>query len=155
MKIKRAISLLLATAMTVLCTMAAPLTASAANALPGDLNGDGLINTTDVVALRRHIAGGYQSAIDEAAADVNADGICNTTDVVTLRRYIAGGYDIELNPDEDTGNTDEIGVLSIELTSREGNLDTYTITFTNGQSTNFTIANDTDADEEEIGRAHV
>ena len=150
MKIKRAISLLLATAMTVLCTMAVPLTASAANALPGDLNGDGLINTTDVVALRRHIAGGYQGAIDEAAADVNADGICNSTDVVTLRRYIAGGYDIELNPDEDTGNTDEIGVLSIELTSREGNLDTYTITFTNGQSTNFTIANDTDADEDTV-----
>jgi hypothetical protein len=27
--------------------------------LPGDLNGDGLVNTTDVVYLRRYIAGGY------------------------------------------------------------------------------------------------
>ena len=62
----------------------------------GDLDGDGVINTTDVVLLRRYIAGGYGVEISEKAADLNGDGILNTTDVVLLRRYIAGGYDIVL-----------------------------------------------------------
>ena len=64
--------------------------------LPGDLNLDGSIDTTDVVLLRRYIAGGYGVNIHEAAADVNADGVLNTSDVVLLRRYIAGGYGVEL-----------------------------------------------------------
>lgn len=58
---------------------------------PGDLNEDGLINTTDVVLLRRFIAGGYGTVINENAADVNDDGLKNTTDVVLIRRYIADG----------------------------------------------------------------
>ena len=65
---------------------------------PGDLNGDGLVNTTDVVFLRRFIAGGYGVTINEAAADVNDDGLLNTTDVVLIRRYIAGGYGVVLKP---------------------------------------------------------
>lgn len=64
----------------------------------GDLNGDKLVNTTDVIMLRRHIAGGYEQNINELAADNNADGIANTLDIIRLRRYIAGGYDIELLP---------------------------------------------------------
>ena len=62
----------------------------------GDFDGDGLINTTDVVLLRRYIAGGYGVEISEKAADLNSDGTLNTTDIVLLRRYIAGGYDIVL-----------------------------------------------------------
>ncbi|MBQ8399986.1 MAG: InlB B-repeat-containing protein [Clostridia bacterium] len=65
---------------------------------PGDVNEDGLINTTDVVALRRFIAGGYGISIHELAADTNNDGILNTTDVVAIRRFIAGGYGVELKP---------------------------------------------------------
>lgn len=61
---------------------------------PGDLNDDGLVNTTDVVLLRRYIAGGYGITIREEAADVNDDGLVNTTDVVVIRRYIAGGYGV-------------------------------------------------------------
>ena len=71
---------------------------SALDYTPGDLKIDGVINSTDVVYLRRYIAGGYGITLDERAADVNADGILNTTDVVCLRRYIAGGYGIELKP---------------------------------------------------------
>lgn len=72
---------------------------------PGDLNEDGTINTTDVVFLRRYIAGGYGVTINEAAADVNDDGVLNTTDVVYIRRYVAddcvtdpNGYNITLKP---------------------------------------------------------
>lgn len=64
----------------------------------GDLNNDGLIDTADVVSLRRHIAGGYDVKINPTAADVNGDTVLDTTDVVWLRRYIAGGYGIVLSP---------------------------------------------------------
>jgi len=58
----------------------------------GDLNSDKKINTTDVIMLRRHIAGGYTQTIKEAAADVNIDTKINSTDAILIRRFIAGGY---------------------------------------------------------------
>lgn len=64
--------------------------------LPGDLDGDKKVNASDVILMRRHIAGGYEISINENAADVNADGKCNTSDVILLRRYIAGGYGVKL-----------------------------------------------------------
>ena len=64
----------------------------------GDLDGNELVNTTDVIRMRRHIAGGYSQTINELAADVNLDTSINTTDVIILRRYIAGGYGIDELP---------------------------------------------------------
>ena len=64
----------------------------------GDLNADGYTNTSDVVLLRRYIAGGYDVTVDELEADLNSDGYINTSDVVLLRRGIAGGYDVEWMP---------------------------------------------------------
>ncbi len=66
--------------------------------IPGDVNGDEVINTKDVRALRRYIAGGYGEVINVSAADVNSDGSLNTKDVRALRRYLAGGYGVELLP---------------------------------------------------------
>lgn len=63
---------------------------------PGDLNGDGKINISDVILLRRYIIGGYDVTINENAANVNDDGKINSADVILLRRYIAGGYGVEL-----------------------------------------------------------
>ena len=100
-----------------ICLSVLSLTVSAAQTsyLPGDLNGDGLVSSTDVVFLRRHIAGGYNITVNEAAGDVNADGILNTTDVVTIRRYIAGGYGVELKPAPDVqeATPDEYFVFSL------------------------------------------
>lgn len=62
----------------------------------GDLSEDGLITSTDVVLLRRYIAGGYDVTLNPKAGDLNGDGIVTATDVVFLRRYIAGGYGIIL-----------------------------------------------------------
>ena len=60
---------------------------------PGDVDSDTIVNTTDVIKLRRHLAGGYDNlVINEAAADVNADTYINTTDVILMRRFLAGGY---------------------------------------------------------------
>ncbi len=63
---------------------------------PGDVNGDGRINTTDITLIRRYLAGGYNTEIITKAADVNKDGRVNTTDITLIRRYLAGGYDVEL-----------------------------------------------------------
>ncbi len=59
--------------------------------LPGDLNEDGIINSKDVVLLRRNIAGGYDLEVNLSAGDVNDDGKRNSKDVVFIRRYIADG----------------------------------------------------------------
>ena len=56
----------------------------------GDVNGDGVIDVADVVALRRYLAGGYNIVIDEKAADVNQDGQITIADVIALRRMITG-----------------------------------------------------------------
>ena len=64
--------------------------------IPGDVNGNGLVNALDVNLVRRHIAGGYDVEINTLAADVNADGYVTEKDVTNLRKYIAGGYGVEL-----------------------------------------------------------
>jgi hypothetical protein len=52
--------------------------------LSGDLNGDGVLNVLDVVALVNIVlADGYSSE-----ADINADGYCNVLDVVQLVNLI-------------------------------------------------------------------
>ena len=73
------------------------------NYIPGDLNGDKEVNISDVILLRRHIAGGYEQTINELAADVNADGDTTSSDIILMRRYIAGGYGVELKPGKTAG----------------------------------------------------
>lgn len=67
--------------------------------IPGDVNGDGRVNTVDVTWIRRYRMGGYDlGAFNEAAADVNDDGRINTIDVTLIRRYRMGGFDVTLKP---------------------------------------------------------
>lgn len=66
--------------------------------LPGDLDGDGIVNTRDIVLLRRDIAGGYEQTINATAGDVDNNGERNTRDIILVRRYVAGGYGVELVP---------------------------------------------------------
>ncbi len=72
---------------------------------PGDVNGDDKVNSTDVILMRRFIAGGYNVTINENAANVNGDTKVNSTDVILLRRFIAGGYGVELVGPKVTGHT--------------------------------------------------
>ena len=62
----------------------------------GDVDGNTKVNTTDVILIRRFIAGGYNTNINEKAANVNGDTKVNMTDVIYIRRFIAGGYDVTL-----------------------------------------------------------
>lgn len=83
--------------------------------IPGDVNGDGRVNTVDVTWIRRYRMGGYESQIpnfNEAAADVNDDGRINTIDVTLIRRYRMGGYGVELKP-----STPKCKHLSMEATA--------------------------------------
>ena len=60
--------------------------------LLGDVDGNGTVNITDVLKLRRYIANSSKwnlSDIEKTRADVNQDGQWNVTDVLKLRRYIA------------------------------------------------------------------
>ena len=53
---------------------------------PGDLNGDGKLNSRDVVALMKFLL--QPNAELAAACDVNADGKLNSRDVIALMRLV-------------------------------------------------------------------
>lgn len=61
----------------------------------GDLSGDGEIELSDVLYLRRALAGWDGYELNFSAADINADGKLSADDVMTLERHIAGwkGYE--------------------------------------------------------------
>ena len=55
----------------------------------GDVNGDGEVNTSDVVAVYNFIIDG--TGVTKEAADVNGDGDVNSTDVVAIYNLIISG----------------------------------------------------------------
>jgi len=55
--------------------------------LPGDINGDGTVNDTDILGLGRMIV---QLDATKAIADVNADGKINCADITKIERIIRG-----------------------------------------------------------------
>ena len=57
---------------------------------PADVNGDGKLNTADVVAVYTYIQLGESSGFLRDAADVNGDGNVNTADVVAIYTAIIG-----------------------------------------------------------------
>ena len=67
--------------------------------IPGDVNGDGRVNTIDVTWIRRYRMGGYDlGTFNELAADVNNDGRINTIDVTMIRRFRMGYPGVVLLP---------------------------------------------------------
>ena len=59
--------------------------------IPGDVNGDGLVNVTDIVATVNYIMEKPSSNFNEAAADLNGDGYINVTDIVKMVSIIMSG----------------------------------------------------------------
>ncbi len=66
-----------------------------ASYMPGDINGDEIINNKDATFLLRYLAGWSVDYVDEAL-DVNGDGEVNNKDATVLLRYLAG-WDVTLN----------------------------------------------------------
>ena len=52
--------------------------------IPGDVNGDGLVNVTDIVATVNYIMEKPSDNFNEEAADLNGDGSINVTDIVKM-----------------------------------------------------------------------
>ncbi len=56
--------------------------------IPGDANGDGVVNVTDIVEIVNNILGHPSDKFDPIAADVNGDGVVNVTDIVSVVNII-------------------------------------------------------------------
>ena len=60
--------------------------------LYGDVNGNGVVDMSDLITLRRHLAGweGYElENLNQEAMDVFADGDINMNDAIALARHLA------------------------------------------------------------------
>ena len=65
------------------------LTIHEKTAVKGDINGDGIINVADAMALYTAIGKGGE--LDAAVADINGDGIINMADVMALYTFVQNG----------------------------------------------------------------
>lgn len=80
------------------CLLAVPMLSSgmqamAAEALLGDVNGDGRINTADYLLAKRAVLRTLTlSSAQQTRADVNRDGRLNVSDYVLLKRHVMGTY---------------------------------------------------------------
>ena len=59
--------------------------------IPGDANGDGLVNVTDIVATVNFIMEKPSEGFNKNAADLNGDGVVNVTDIVMMVSIIMDG----------------------------------------------------------------
>lgn len=67
------------------------ITYEAQLALLGDVDLDGVINSSDIVSVYNYIINGEESGIIKACADVNGDGTINSADVTTIYNLIING----------------------------------------------------------------
>lgn len=65
------------------------------NYIPGDINGNGVVDNKDGTALLRHLAGWTLEQIDYNALDVDGNGTVDNKDGTRLLRYLAG-WDVEV-----------------------------------------------------------
>ena len=87
------------------------------NSIPGDANGDGLVNVTDIVATVNFIMEKPSDGFNKEAADLNGDGEVNVTDIVKMVSIImeaAARQEADVNKKEEKDNSNaEVGLTDI------------------------------------------
>ena len=73
---------------------------SVKNRIPGDVSGDGKVNTKDATLILQYLVGTYTD-IDKITADVTGDGKVNSKDATVIIQYYAG-WDVKLECIEPT-----------------------------------------------------
>lgn len=115
-----------------------------APAEPGDVNGDGNIDISDIVAVINQIA---QTA-EYADADVNGDGTVDISDIVAIINKIAAGGGSEPGPEPEpvsvmTGNVAAITTNSARVTGTvEGTVEAVKAGVVYGLSKDLSVTND-------------
>ena len=59
--------------------------------MPGDINGDGVVNVSDYIGIANHILGSTPTGFIEKAADVNEDNTINVSDYIGVANIILTG----------------------------------------------------------------
>ena len=107
---------------------------------------DDEVNVRDAVLVLQHVVG-----MDVTLGTPNGDsGVCSGATFEILDGYLYARYLDALDTPVNLGKVkgeDGVGILSIEKTSTEGLVDTYTITFTNDTQTTFTVTNGADGEQ--------
>ena len=87
------------------------------NSIPGDANGDGLVNVTDIVATVNFIMEKPSDNFNKEAADLNGDGVVNVTDIVMMVKIImeaAARQEADVNKNDEIDNSNaEVGLTDI------------------------------------------
>lgn len=90
---KKMISFVMAAAMAVGMNLSVVSAAHGGTFQYGDVNGDGVINITDVTltaAFIKGIEGSIPGFMIRERADVNGDGVVNVTDVIKIAAHVKG-----------------------------------------------------------------
>jgi len=87
--------------------------------IPGDANGDGNVNVTDIVEIVNYILGHPSAKFNKAAADVNGDGEVNVTDIVSVVNIILSSNARELTNRAAATNNLKLSGASIKLRDAE------------------------------------
>ena len=69
-------------------------TVTAVIGLPGDINGDGVVNGKDLLRARKYFAG-WKVEVDKTALDATGDGVVNGKDLLRLRKFFSD-WDVEI-----------------------------------------------------------